>query len=800
MARTQAVKNYKNMLKGFVTEGNEFDEVDGAIRDGLNVEILRTGGTRRRRGIGKETGAVASDLAISATGGGTDWSSSIFEWDKVGGDSSTNFVVVQVGRYLKFYQKGQGSTIIDNYVGALALTAWGSFTDYAHADNYDVKMSAVNGYLFVVGEAFGSSIISWSGSAFSIAAVYHSWRDFQGDLSDPYLFTDSIATRYKPANVAVNTVTGTFTDGEAITGSSGASFTNLKLTGGYMYIQDHPTGSDVPHAGETLTGSSSGATCLVTSPLAEDSPAKYLTDPMMQNLYNQGWDYDKVVTYARSQLYWPTNTQVWFAGKDSSNNFSPTELDKVDFGNSPAPRGKVLLRTDYPTSRAPYDTNTTFATSMPSVIGAYAGRIFTGGYNYGHFSNWIFFSPILQTDPGNGISTSSVAYQAGQCYQKNDPSAEYSNGLLANDGGVIVVPEMGKQISYISIEKAMIVVCDNGVWIITGTTSDTGFTADGYSVDRITDIGTDSSKSIVVVDKEVLYWSDSGIMSISPSDIPGKFKTVNVTQDLLDTWYSALSFESKQNAVGYYDKYGKTVHWAYQSDSTLTNGRYCDAELVLDLKLRAFNPPWVFAKVNADKNLDPFIIGYIQDRTEPNLSGKPVLKPVAKRHYVSGNEILVFFAEYNDSTTFLDWSNWSGGADYSVYVEPWADHVGDPVRDKKPVYVFCYFKKTEDGFEDNGSGGLIAKHQSSCLLTAKYGWHITDAAGKWFGPVQVYRYNRPYVPVDINDTFDTGESVIVTKSRMRGKGKALTLRFVGENGKDFQLLGYAIPYTAVFHP
>lgn len=97
-----------------------------------------------------------------------------------------------------------------------------------------------------------------------------------------------------------------------------------------------------------------------------------------------------------------------------------------------------------------------------------------------------------------------------------------------------------------------------------------------------------------------------------------------------------------------------------------------------------------------------------------------------------------------------------------------------------------------------GGGGpgciLTAKHPSGCLMTAKFAWHITAVSGKWAGPYQVYKFNRPYIPVDANDLYDTGESVVITKTKVRGKGEALMLRFESEPDKDFQLLGYSIPY------
>jgi hypothetical protein len=55
---------------------------------------------------------------------------------------------------------------------------------------------------------------------------------------------------------------------------------------------------------------------------------------------------------------------------------------------------------------------------------------------------------------------------------------------------------------------------------------------------------------------------------------------------------------------------------------------------------------------------------------------------------------------------------------------------------------------------------------------------------------------RYYIPTGVEDAFDYGYDVVSTRLLIRGKGKALRIRFKSENGKDFQLLGWAMPYTA----
>ena len=52
---------------------------------------------------------------------------------------------------------------------------------------------------------------------------------------------------------------------------------------------------------------------------------------------------------------------------------------------------------------------------------------------------------------------------------------------------------------------------------------------------------------------------------------------------------------------------------------------------------------------------------------------------------------------------------------------------------------------------------------------------------------------RNYIPTDANDEFNYGQSVIVTKNKIRGKGKALSMNIQSQAGKDMKLLGWSMP-------
>jgi hypothetical protein len=102
-----------------------------------------------------------------------------------------------------------------------------------------------------------------------------------------------------------------------------------------------------------------------------------------------------------------------------------------------------------------------------------------------------------------------------------------------------------------------------------------------------------------------------------------------------------------------------------------------------------------------------------------------------------------------------------------------------------------HFKRTETGFTNSG-GSLVPVGASSCLVQAQWDFANSANSGKWGTPFQTYRLTRAYMPVDVNDTFDYGHAVITTKNRVRGSGRAFSMKLYTEAGKDCHIYGWAM--------
>ena len=103
-------------------------------------------------------------------------------------------------------------------------------------------------------------------------------------------------------------------------------------------------------------------------------------------------------------------------------------------------------------------------------------------------------------------------------------------------------------------------------------------------------------------------------------------------------------------------------------------------------------------------------------------------------------------------------------------------------------------------------------------MQAKWEWSDNTNSAKFSPAVQVYRFVRKHKDVILDGTdivfddldqvfdegiyipesgtdFDSGFPVTVSKNKIRGVGKAIRLRFESQEGKDFDLLGWAINFT-----
>lgn len=514
----------------------------------------------------------------------------------------------------------------------------------------------------------------------------------------------------------------------------------------------------------------------------------------------------KIVDYQAGKGVYPSNSQIWHVAKDSNGDFSPDLLDKVYFGNTPAPKGHFILDAfnrdrDAVSGLSGVTTARDYDSKRPSTVTSFAGRIWYAGVG----SN-VYFSQIV-TD---------IA-RAGRCYQEQDPTAEDFNQLLDTDGGVVPIADAGVIFKIAVVGKGVIVLADNGVWYISA--GDQGFTPTSFFTSKVSDFGGISPTSVLEAEGSVYYVRNNGIHRISPTQFGVTVE--NITDDKIKNLITDLSSTALLYFYGAFDPISKKIVWLYNDTSSYNGASFrfkYNRVLIFDVRLQSFYT-YTIEELSSDSphvggalatpnfttgsrndevvvGTDPVVVG-----TDPVVvqvgfvTSSPIsLKLITFVPNSGSTEYQITFSEFNNSN-FTDWSiAGSGtGVDAPAFAVTGYEILGDPSKIKQ-ASVVTYMNFTGTGFEDDGDD-IVPTGDSSCFMRAEWDWATTAAANKYGSQQQVYR-PRLYIPEDSNDPYDYGQLLVPNKTRIRGRGRSLSLRFDSEAGKDMQLVGWTTSFTA----
>lgn len=476
-----------------------------------------------------------------------------------------------------------------------------------------------------------------------------------------------------------------------------------------------------------------------TRPLTIDNFHRY-------NLYNQGWDSTLVTTWFTALANYPSNSDIWWFYKDASDVFTPSTAKAVTNKNETtstvAPKGSIILNVfNQDRNTATGLTGLTAVTSSyfrPSTVAFYAGRVFYSGVSYSGYANEIYFSQIIQ---GEG--------EFGKCYQANDPSSENQADLLSADGGVIKIIEAGNILYMLPVRTALMVFATNGVWTISGSTG-VGFSANDYTVDKISEIGCISQSSFVSAAGIPFWWNEDGIYTVQAEQ--GGASVTAVTQDTIKSFYQAIPFASKKKAVGAFSLNNREVIWIYY-DTDTTKTKF----LNLRLQNLAF-APWQ-VQVTAGSIKSVFAIEGSQSSNAPyqlNSSFKYLVAYNSTDQYTFGQF---------DSTTYTDWAAETPYSYPSYFVSGYRVR-GDAIRRFQSDYIQVFYDMSK---EPTGKA----------YITGLWDYATSTASGRFTNQQTVYR-NTP-----------TGRKYNFSKLKIRGSGTSLQLKFEADGNYPFYIVGWS---------
>lgn len=746
-------KIYRTFVKGIITEASPLTYPENASIDEDNFVLNRDGSRSRRLGVDYEL-----DYSLKATGLAssliTTGKQSFHKWDSPGGDTSVSIGVIRVADRLWFIDL-LTTNPSNNFLNG------GSYLTLSGLNKADIDTAVIN----------NSLIVSSS------------------DLDSPILLT---------YNVTAQTV-------------SQAPI--------YIKVRD-------------IWGVDDG--------LDIDERPSTLSNTHKYNLRNQGWrpeitnDNDTKDALPRlfgSKGYYPSNGDIWAVGKvtdvSSANfdKFNPDIFDRNAVYTGLAPKGSFVIdafdRGNYREILS--DVSSGLPTDQESgnisTVASYAGRIFYSGVSSTvtdpdakspNYSGYIFFSQVI-------IENSRLGF----CYQDADPTDPDISDLIETDGGTIQIPECSRIVKLIPSRTSLLVFAENGVWEVFGDTN--GFVATSFQVSKITTFGTSNAKSVVNIGGTFIYWAKAGIVALKQDDVSGRYIAQNLSLTTIQSLYLNISELAKQNCKGFFDERENRARWAYNDSttySTETSINKYNRELIFDITLNSFYT----TTLSSLASNSPYVADYIEipgysvstsdtevvvasdsviitDLTSVVITEEQVQNRISQFSFLTITGTSFTLSKYRD-TSFYDWATAGAGTGitYSSYLVTGYELFQDILREKTAPYVTFFFKRTENGFETDGSGNLIYTNPSSCLVQAQWNWADSTNSGKWGTQFQAYRLLRNYLPSSVADDFDYGESVIVTKNKLRGSGKCLSLKIQSETGKDIKILGWGIVATALNQP
>ena len=789
MPQRNQAGEFNTFVGGLVTEASPLTFPENASIDEANFTLNQDGSRTRRLGMDLEAGLTPASVTYSIPPAGS-LAIATYQWTDVAGISGKSFTVCQIQDKAYILDKADPTLATNGYV----------------KHTFDLCTTCLNPAQASFVSIDGLLVVAYNDPTIKIV-TYDQDSDSFEEESRPLQTRDLFGVEDK---FVVDGVEQDLLSPEWINyrpysvDSEDAHMYNLRNQGwGLPYLRwANDYKADAVLRFIARGGTPAALPSNADTPVANIYPNPFRDDKSSERFHSSG-----------SVKVEPTKTRATTghividalsrgtSREESIRRITDTANGLYANANSREPIKFVEFRT--PTVSLPEDRTEGGATA----IAEFAGRVFYGGFSNKivggdsqspALASYVFYSQLV-----NDIS------QVTRCFQAGDPTGVEEPDLLDTDGGFVRIAGAHNIQRLVSIGRALVVVAENGVWSIGG--SDSGiFTANNLSINKITEHGTISPESVVLVDGTIMYWSDDAIYHLTSNeygDLIANELTLNIRK-----YYQDIDSTEKLTCQGVFDSYSKKVRWLY-NNRPLSSG--APTELVFDLVLAAFYPsvigtlgasgplPVAPIIVNPYRPVDTdvgVLVGednVLSDVDEVNVTATVKTGGFRETAYLTllnaDDPALTEFSlsSYLDEG-FSDWRSVDGtGVDAPAFLLTGYLGVEDAHRFKQVPYIYFHFIRTEDGFVEVGDD-LVPLNQSSCLVQSQWDWANSASYGKWGKEFQAYRYRRNYIANNSLDGFDYGTRTVVSRSKLRGRGRVVSLKISSEAGKDLQLLGWSM--------
>mgnify|MGYP006940498292 CR=1 FL=1 len=771
MPQQVAVSVENNFTKGLITQSIGLNFPENAATDTDNCEYTLIGEVLRREGMNYE----ANFATLSNTK--TNKAINTYKWNNAGGDGINQLMAAQIGDIVYFYDVDNATTVSPLSSQRLASTInLPTFAVTTFDATAPCEFADGNGYLFIFHPSCDPIAVTLSSGVVAGQPIQVNIRDFAG------ISETGIADNTRPSSLTAshqyNLQNQGWTSGNPWTASSTSTVaaavgaqvwtvqSGLTITPGQtvliaMYTTNGlppPFTSNVIAGYETATVTSYSGTTLTMS-------VSYVNNYTGSPSYSI-WAFTPsntgfINTWQTAIGNYPSNADQWWRFKNSSGAFDPaTTVANTSIGLGAAPKGHYIIPaftqtrtgisgvqgiTDIITTARP--TNGCWFQQRVWYTGVKASQAPSGTASFTSWTENIYFSQIIQKPE-----------DFGKCYQTNDPTAQDLFDLLPTDGGVIVIQGSGAIYKLFPTQNGLLVFAGNGVWYITGSQG-IGFTANDYTITKISSVQSISTSSYVDVLGMPYFWNEEGIYQVKANQ-NGSLSVESITVTTILDFFANIPLSSKKRVRGAYNPVEYIIQWAYcgSEPATTTAAYQFDKILNYSTANQAFFP-YTINITNSSFSSIAYVSGPGGGNTPP-----PTFK-----YFCSDNSSNWTFAELWDSN-FVDWASSSnGGANYVSYFITGYKLRGQAIKKFQPQYiqVWSNIYPTDSGYKIQGV------------------WDYSlDRNSNRFSSIQ-------------NAYFDgsTYYKAQYKRHKIRGQGYALQFKIISQDGKPFDVIGWAIVDT-----
>lgn len=543
------------------------------------------------------------------------------------------------------------------------------------------------------------------------------------------------------------------------------------------------------------------------------------------NMYNQGWNFTNLQQYRTDVTVYPSKADNMNTGLDPlTGAFTSAWVQNANNGYRRVTGGRTIVAPSAPDNyrikvrrdeegSGTIDSLSGFNNAYIVDMTEFSGRMYyihkDGKLNNNDTHSVGGSTQLLYSQLGTGLDIVS------KCYSINDPTSRDFNQPLPTDGGAIDLSDLGDVYRLVALKTRLIILASTGVYELFYGLEVAD--VNNFVIRKISEVLPANMRisngtryyctNPVVVEDSLFFLSTGGVYLVSSSERENESFVSNITDETIQKVVRGFNQDALGTARGVFSSEDRSIRWLISGDDTIeqdsgNSGNLKDVELVYNIALKSWTKNR-YVKRKESGSITP--LGLTNVVELPSKVATATDYPIGSRLRYIGISRTPDLAPTTDPTvaimkpqedTFFDYikdSELDGGKgyDYTAFIQTGFISGGDSQRRKQSMYIVPSFVRTEDGFTEV-DGDLIPNNESSCIISAWWDYVDDPSNAKRNPPFEAYRYNRYYQPEDASDPYSYGQSVLTTKNKLTGRGRALSLRFESTSGKDCQLLGWGM--------